>query len=537
MLLLDVVKETSKTLPEFNMDWILNQRKRKFNKIIETLENSIREAISLLDKYDFKYNGHYILSPEERIEIFNSANKKTAQGFIEDKKIRENKYFEVHRNSLLSVRLEFSFQNTKIYSLINIPFLKDHKISYAGVDYYPELPIVEKCIHINFKSGLMTIKVARAPLKFWRSEEFKFFDVTKKRVFKEIVVTTKIHQGGIKKKRNAPIILYYLVKGWFYTLDKLGFDREEMKLTEEYDEKDENNFYFPIFVKDGDQHVRTIYFKILKTSFEDLNKRRFVACILRELTHFNRRFNISDLEDPEGVLWMLILGQYIYVNKDLIIYPSVVVDHVREHLITNASLVDGVTRKAFRSLGLNINDFDDLLYNIYYKIDEWYINFIPSNLYEKRITFNPMFSGFERKLYSDIFKIIKKIKQKKRNMELSDASAFKFSKAYKPTWFNDHRGFFSTNPPKFNSNMSDILLHRFILTDSDESGSKKKGKQAPREIQLAHPSVLTVTSVTTVPSATPIISGSINPYISTDEEDNIVVDEELKKYVSKCFKR
>lgn len=540
VILLNVVKETSQTLMPFNYDWILERRKKKFENIINILEASIREALGLLSEYDFKYVGHHILTPEERIDIINASNSKPTVRLIEDKKVRDNKHFEVHKNTLLVVRLEFEFQNHRIHSLIHVPFLKDHKISTGGVDYYPEIPIVEKCIHINFKSGLLTIKVARAPLKFWRDEEYKFTSVSKSKIYREILITTRIHQASSKskKKRNSPIVLYYLVKGWRYTLNKLNINFDEITFVENYIEEDKDHEYFPINIKNEGVHERSIYLKVNKSSMEDINKRRFIACILRELSYFNRRFTINDLIDDEAIIWMLLLGQYVYVNKDLIIYPQVVVTHVKEHLSTNEKLIDGITRKAFKSLGINVFDFDDLLYHVFYKMDEWYVNFVPSDLYEKRITYTPMFSSFDRKLYSSIFKIMKKMKLKKRDMDLSDAGIFKYSNAYKPTWFNDSKGFFSANPSRCNGNMYDILLHRFILTDSDESGgNRKKGKQAPREIQLAHPSHLCTLSITTVPASTPIISGSINPYIDTDEEDNIVIDRDLKNYVDNCFKR
>jgi len=533
-LMLDVVKKTSQTLPDFNTDWILKNRERKFNTILASLENTIREAIKLLAIYDLTYVGHHILSPEERIESIRSSKTNEFSFNTNANKKTESKYFEIHKNTLLLVRLEFKFQNERIYSMIHIPFLKDHKISYGGVDYYPDIPIVEKCIHINKKSGLLTIKVTRAPLMFWRSEEHIFSDVTNTKVYKEIIVTARIHQGKKpKKSKTTPLILYYLVNGFHDTLAKLKFQPGELSFSETCDRTDDKNLYFEVKIKDQDIHLRSIYIKVSKTIINDLSKRRFVGGLLYALNSFKRPYTIRDLEDPEATVWVLILGMYVYVNKELIDSPDVVIEHVRDHLVTNETLVDGVTKNAFRSLGLEIRDFNDFLLQIYEKIHEWYSDFNPADLYNKRISYTALFSNFERKLYGDIYKILKSIKQKKKSMEMEHAKKFRYNKAHHETWWN--QGFFMANPILCNSNLAALLLHRVIIADSDESGGKRKGKQAPKEMQLADPSQLTVTAITTVPSSTPIISGSINPYVSTDIGDNIIVADELREYVKDCF--
>jgi len=524
---LDIVKHTSNSLAEFNKDFLLNWRTRKFDAIPLTMETMLKEAIVLLEPYGFKYEGYRILSPEEMLSYMSSRMKGTDS----------SSFFEVHVNSLYMAEFRFSFEGKIISSFAYIPFLRNHCIHYGGVDYYPDLPISEKCIHVS-KKGLLTVKVARAPLMFWRSIEHPMFEEGGHKIFKEVIVTARIHLGkkDVKRSNDTPLILYFLVYGFEDTLDRLNIRRDEVQFVDRYDPHDKDHAYFEVKVYNRTDHVNTLYLKVLQESMKDVEIRRFVGGLLYSLDTFKKPYTVADIYDKEATFWAMVLGSRVYVNKALIDQDKVVIDHAREHCMINNTLLDGATKNAFNSIGIPMRDFDEFLLTVYNKIHEWSVSYNPANLYDKRINYNAIFGGFNEKLFKDIYKILRDIKKNKKKMSDKHTQSFLYLRANKPTWFNVG-GMFMNNPTVYNSFVGLTLMHRFLSASTSESSEGRKGsKHVQKDLLLAHGSQLTVTSINTVPSSSPIISGGINPFISADDDGNIIVDPDLVKLTNNCFR-
>lgn len=525
---MSMIKAPSSDLPPFNNDFILNWRTRVFERIPQVMEGMIKEALVLVEQHGFKYEGFRKLTPEETIFHLTTKIKSTDP----------TSFFEVHKNTLVMGEFKFSFNGSTIISKVYIPFLKNHSAHYAGVDYYPDLPISERCIHANNVTGLLTVKVNRAPLMFWKSIQHPYIDITGKKVFKEVVVTTKLHFGkkAIKKNNTTPLILYFLVNGFENTLHQLGINSNDLQVVDYYDsETDSKHFYFEIRVFNRTEHVDNIYIKVKKKAMENVQVRRFISSLMYTLEDFKRPYTIRDIYDPEATLWYHILGSRVYINKSLIDQDPVVIDHAREHCEINNTLIDSLTKKAFQSVGINIQDFNHFLYIVYENIHKWCADYNPSDLYDKRINYNTIFGGFNYKLFSDIFKLMKEIKKKKKKTVDEHKHLLQYLAAHKPTWFNVG-GMFMTNPTVYNSFVGLTLVHRFLSASTSESSEGRKGgKHVQKSLLLAHPSQLTITSINTVPSSSPVISGSINPFINVDDEGNIIVAPDLIEYTRSCF--
>lgn len=530
-LQLQMLKSSDGEFPKFNNDFLLNWRRKVFDEIPYTMEQMIKEAMVLLEPFGYKYEGFRKLTPEETIQYYAKRMKGTDP----------STFFEVHNNTLTVGEFQFTHGKSIIVSKVYFPFLDNHKIHYAGVDYYPDLPISEKCICANNQTGLLTIKVNRAPLMFWRSIQHPFVEVTNKKMFKEVVVTTKLHFGAktAKKGNITPLVLYFLTRGFDYTLKVLGLKHDEISVVDYCDVDDTSKYYyFEIPVYSKGIIINNVYIRAKQKSMdENVHLRRFVASLLFMFDDFKYPYTIKDIYDPEATLWHHILGTMVYINKSLINESTMVIEHAKEHCTVNNSLIDSLTRKSFQTIGVDIENFDHFLQIVHEHIHEWCVRYKPEDLYDKRINYVAMFGGFNYKLFNDIWKIIRGLKKNrnKQKPQGENRHLLEYLAAHKPTWF-DVGGMFMRNPIIYNGFIGTLLVHRYLSASTSESAEGRKGsKHVQRTLLLAHPSQLSVTSINTVPSTSPIVSGSINPYIDVDESGAISVPQDLMEAVKNCF--
>lgn len=527
------IENVSKSLPKMNKDFILKHRYRVFEEIPKRVELILLEALEFLKQSDveYKYNGYTILNPDEKIEIMSKSGSNFPASLTIDKSKNNTKpLWEVHFNTIVLAKYSFVFNGNPVDIFVHIPFLRDHKSTYGGVSYYPDLPITEKCLHINKKENLLIIKVTRTPLKFWRIAPPLILDVEKKhKIYRDSIITARITKMK-KNSKGIPIIIYHLIEGFYPTLKRYGFAEDELILTERFDPDDKAYKYYDLEVNmNGIKLENTIYLKVKLDAEDDIYKRRFISSFIYVLRSFNRPYRISDIIDPEAILWLLILGLNTYQNVELMHDDSIVIRFAKEVVLSNKTMLDSLTVRAFKSINIHTDDFNDFLYAVFRNFDQWYSEYNAADLYDKRISYISMYGNFEKQVNRTVYGISKRIKQKKEGYFKS----LMYTDGTKPTWLFNSTGIFQANPQIFNSHLS-MLFRRFISADSDESGGKI-GKRVQTDFLYAHPSQLAVTSINTIPSSSPIISGSINPYIDIDEIGNIVVDPDIKEYVKKCF--
>ena len=68
-----------------------------------------------------------------------------------------------------------------------------------------------------------------------------------------------------------------------------------------------------------------------------------------------------------------------------------------------------------------------------------------------------------------------------------------------------------------------------VASSSSRKDRKSSKSKTPLHLLKAHPSHLIVTSILDIPSSSPIVTGSLNPYAQIDEDGNIVEPEYAKE--------
>lgn len=506
-----LLKNASAELPPFNDYLLIGFRKQKIEEIKDYLNTVFGEMPMLFENGQIvRYIGYESLSPIEHV------------AYIKNRKIAKNS-IEIQRSSFEVVKFNFDFNN-KVYPVyVYIPYMRNQMIWNSGNKYYLLLPEVERgglcCSRDSIK-----LKVMRAILSFYRDEMYTFTAKSGKEL-KEVVPTAHIHQKkqsrAGRKLGRMPVILYDLV---MYSFDQVvslyGFGPDVMQVVVS-DQNDSSDYeYFPI--------KGQICLRVNKKSLENIFVRRFVVSYLR-LCSACQDFilSINDLLDNgDHTFYKITMGKYIFPEKTEMSRGQLLYDNAKKHLETTITILDPKTKHHLRSIGIKSADIFEFVKDVFFNIDQWVVGYDPIDLYNKKIAslehlLTPLVNRVNRILFSILNNRTEKLDDNKMKDFVSKASQGK-------NWLSQNTRIFRVNPSVYNDNMFlSVLGKRFRsyddLDSSSKGGKKKSSKKKIPKFQLkAHPSQLVVESVNAVPSASPVVSGEINPYLEIDSDGNII---------------
>lgn len=497
-----VIKTAVDLLPDFNDDLLIHFRDRKISQIKQYLDTVFKESIKIFANSDFKYIGYTVLSPEDRIATL--IQNPIFKGSM-----------EIQKSTFEALKFAFEFQSTPYSIYINVPYTEFGRVILSGTDYYPLFPIVERG-GLHRSRDKVIIKVMRAPLSFWRKETIAFVaDGTIP--FKELVITTKIHQRSRRGKRTerTPLMIYPLAQSGFrQTMNTFQFAQDEIDLVATQSD--------PAFayVKVNE----STYIRLKPSVLEDINKRRVVATLMMIFLD-NKKFNIADVLRPTAEYFKVCLGRYTYPSNqnDELLYRN-----AREHLTMTNTILDPTAQHQLHSIGIDVADIYSLFTEVYYHIDQWLISYKPTDLYDKKIgALDQIMAGLVRDIFNKLFDIINNSHQKKVGLTHQTVNQFvRSASKFSGSWFSGSR-VFRPDQSIYNSNrLLTIGAKRFLSLENTETagrGAQASGhNRVPTALLKSHPSQLLVTSILSIPSSSPCISGDINPFCMIDGDGNIV---------------
>lgn len=492
-----IIKEVDEGFPPFNDKLLVDFRKDLLEGIEPYFDVAFKEIVKMFDGR-LKYVGYHTLTPKERIAYLSN---------MQDNKINK-KRMEIQDNSLKIVKYEFIFQEKSYFMHVHIPYLDPYAIILSDTFYYPQFPIVEKGLH-RIDKGVL-IKVMKSPINIWKKDT-STFSTTTGNIYREQLITIKIHQGVKrgKKTEKTPLLLYiFIYHGLYGTLNKLGFKDHEFDLVTTFDDNDKNYKYIKI--------KSNIFIKIHISVLDDIYKRRVIGSLIT-IFKFHRRFTIPDLVDPDAKYFKVTLGKYNqpYTSKDGILFK-----HAEKHLKSNETLFDIMAQRQLSNIDIQATNIQELLFESFYKIDKWISEYVPNDLYEKRIGgLDQMVEGLIRNVVTVAYNIV----NDKQGLTLKNIKSF-IQSASKQKWFSGST-MFRSNPQIYNDNwLLSIGGKRFRSIDNPHNNphNTTKTKVIPTELIKAHPSQAVVESILAIPSSNPCVSGTINPFIETDEDGNII---------------
>lgn len=529
-LLKKIATTASNLMPDFNDELIMRFRQRTIRKIPQYIDMMLREQVKML-KQPVKYTGYRLLSPEERIDYIRNNNI-------------YNKRINIQQSTFSMYAFIYEYEGVEYPIHIPIPYLNnDGAVLLNGTEYYPLFVFVERGgLHRTAKD--IIIKVMRAPLIFKRSETYTFI-TDKERIVRCNLITVKIHQRRSTGKRSdrTPLLLYHLVNHSFYgTMAMYGFEQGEIELVDHCPEEHDKDFSY-IRLNRGEAPKRGrkkqeplqfvndsgIYIKVKDTALDDKFKQRVIASFMAVLDEYPI-YTLRDLIAPTPAYYLTALGKFTYPTNTsgILLY-----ENAEKHLATTKTLLDRSAQYQLSTIGINVTDIYDLLLTIFYNIDEWIVNYNPTDMFLKKIgaldqIMSPVVSAINTKLFGVI-------NSEHEGFNAEKIKKFTRSASQGESWMTANP-MFRAKPTKYNDNwFMTIGTKRFRSLGNTEQGNNMGGRNIPKSLLKSHYSDLQVESIMALPHSSPIVSGEINPYCLINEDGAIIADAVLSAITEHCY--
>lgn len=470
--------------PKFNHQVLYDYREQSIAAIPRHLDDLFSQAEKII-------NGHQGDGP--KCEYIGSRPLLPAERLVERSKYGNPKV-NIRSNTCVENVFSFKFNNNIFECTIPIPFMKNRAIHLNGVEYFPLLGIVESgSVMIEPTHNKITLKVMRANIKIYRHDP-TVMTATDGRVFSATLITSAIHQ----KPRNVypPLVLYLVTKYSFVEcMDRLNVD---VSFTTEVGDDDATYFQFG----------NGIFVRVPKNpSKEELR----TAVALWTIYQTNRKIDLNNLRG----YFIATLAKYTYPTA---LKVAVGISNVKDHLNMNETLLDSVAKEAFAKQGIVVNNIGELLLVANSNIDKWLSEYMPNDLLNKSIGNLDYMAAilirqFNTRLFSKVINTKTGLTEDTLKKLLSLSSRNK--------WITDSK-LFRSKPTQYNDNYLLSIGCKRLRTESTDSASKKSKYTLSTSAMKAHFSSLIVESILCYPSSSPIVSGTINPYVQIKEDGSIV---------------
>lgn len=475
-------------IPPFN-DYMLTEfREEQMAQCVERMEMIIREAMKLFGGA-IEFMGSRVLSPEERLD------------YILQHKITYRRY-NVQRSETILVEYLFKFENELYTSHMYLPYLYNGSVVINDTKYYVFLNIIERIIYRSRNS--MTIKVLRSPLPFYRTMQYGYTSVCGK-TFYDNLITTAIHRRPetvrkSKTKLQTTTMVYLLARfGLTETMARFGITSEQLYTTTTPDSVSEDWYVFAC--KGG------VYLIVKKDLMADVTARRVVASLNYLLTVF-KFFKHEDLYAADHVAYRVMLGKCCFGAE---CNPARACSQADAHLSSIESYLDPFTRAELATQGIVCTDLYDLLYQISLHMDEWLTNHSPNDLYEKKLG---VIELILHAMTIDVFHRCYDIMKRKVLSQKDVRALLKFRTS---RINNIYACPLVRSPNGVHDNELLTVMGKKHRYPANSETTKHRGGSGSNPINAPehrfHPSFPGVESALTIPTSSPGVSGSINPYI------------------------
>lgn len=510
-----IIGRVTTQLRPFN-DKLIYGWKENISRIPEYFDKMFRQVVVFFDG-KMTYKGYREMSPVERIQ------------YILDNQIIRGSV-NIRRTETTLYQFEFEFRDRPYYAYIPVPYLINEKVIYNDTDYYPQFQIVEKGGVNRTETGTVIVKVMRLPITFGRrpGDKQKLTAMSGK-VYIDQLITAKIHMS---KSVGAdidklPLVLYHFCKyGYPQTMRWYHMEPDDIQLAQTYNPEDTEHEYFSL-------SGSTQYMKVRKSILTDFYKLRMVISLYLIWAQIPM-FTAADVFGDDTSYYLTVLGKYTS-SKDTPTLNKLLLPNALRHIKMTDPMLDLVAQSALESVGCKVNNVYELLYWMYYNIDDLMVSYDPTDLYDKKLESLDQLAGLVvRKVVLAQYDIIN---SKKSTLEPKTVEQFCKKCSPRENWIasgdNERQAkVFRANPALYNDCALFITLKRILSLESVASGGgrRRKGKakkgggknKANPLLLRAHPSMLTVTSLLDIPASSPIVTGSMNPYCEFDEDGNII---------------
>lgn len=508
-----IIGDVKEQLPPFNRKLLIDYRRDQISQLAEYMDVVYREAVKLVESGNLVYRGFYRMTPEERVRYLIDSTSKVGSSRFK---------LEILDSEMELVKYVFEYKGQEYGVFLHLPYLVNDQILISGTSYHFQLPIIERIIY-RIPDGLI-VKVMRSPLQFWRSEQYSYTS-EEGRLYYDPIITVRAHFGAKKREKHGiktSLVLYLLAeRGMTRTLETFGIDPSLISFSAEVPEKkDPEREHFIIRNKSG----QTMCMAVHRSIFDNLNHRRVVASI-HYLLQFFTKHDLSLLYDPEGTIFMIMLGRSIHGMplKEALAHGNIV-----NHQKSLTTYLDPFTKVQLINMGINVEDVYDLFVYVFNNMDDLVLNHSPSDLFEKKIAVNELIlSKTIRLTFREFYDLCKK-EQRAPGDQAIRRSLKRLSRPIVAI----HECGARSNPPIYNDNWLAAIGGKKVRQAANQQAGgqrgRKKGNLLTSREHYYHPSMMVVESALSIPASSPGVGGDINPYVPITDDGCFIMPEWAK---------
>lgn len=499
----DIIHAISEVTPSFN-DHAL------YDFVEDTIDNSpefpaviFREGFRLVPG-DLELMGYDVVSPEERVKFELRATPGKAN--------RPKIPLTVSHLRLVQYRIRFGTHY--VYTRLYTPYLVDGMLYIKDKRSMIRKVLLEKTVsRVNEKEkDGISVSPIRVNIWFNRKQSHRVESYTSGKHYSHFIVTARLFHGKVKNKICDTTIMHYMLAkfGMNETLKKFGISPKDISFVQDV-EKDTDKFEYFRTGPTNATWIRgsEIFLKVKNNLLADDHCRKLVINILYVLNFFTNQ-NIHNVYSTDEwsehlSIWKIILGT--------ILFEEPAEARAYSNALTNIKSVDAfidpITRDRFRKFGIPIDDIYDLIVYIFNNIDSLMVNMQVQDLYNSRLDVAKgiLEESYAKRIFHPIYMLAKRT-----NISIPDVeSTFRFN----PMLFR------MTSSGKKDDSEHYIAPPEMINDNFLLAGGMNKIKLGGKAEQRLHPSMVVVESIGTFSGKQIGKTGSINPYIPTDENSAI----------------
>lgn len=498
-----IIRTTAKKLPEMNHDLLKYHHRHQIDNMVDELQALFRQTLrEIANNMEwgpdvFKYVGYRELCPEERVATLQSTARKKFE-----------RRYDINQTNKRVMAFKFVYMGEYREMRVDLPYIDNYCIHRFGTPYYPIFAIADKGGIGYMRNNQILVKVMRARLIFHRAK-IVYVDTIEGRTLSEYLVTAKINQSSKGCKEPPPLVLHHLTTlGFTGTMKLYGVEKAiEIVESETLPKLDEKYYHVKL--------NNNCYIRLTKEYLTTNALRVLVG--LYTVCSFYPRYDYKRLIGRD--YYVIVTGRWSDTSCDYELYLA---GNAETYLSMNETLIDPQYRQMHNSIGIEYQTLDELVLFLFNNIDR----LVSDHDLGRVDMFRKRLAGCDA-ITEELIKIVnRRMFNVVRPRGSADKSPPNMKQLLNPVTFVrtfKNINVFRNSYTFYNDNMLAVAGLRFTaMTNTDVNGKSmgKKAQVSPAML-VSHYSHPAVVSIMTYPASSPIISGSLNPFVKVDKHANI----------------
>ena len=513
-----LIQAVSDRMPKTNREMLVEFPRREMRKALDFVDTCCKVAQNI-NPGAVEYTGHEVLKPEDvvRFLIYQGRPKdRIPTVFSELKLVRFNFVHNSHEGRRHKEAYQFLPYMHEDYLVIRGRKLAVHKGISARVftrDTETETSSKKKD-KTKTLIDVLLVNPNRVKIQCKRHIVVTPRSAINGDLYSPVfIITAKAHDKSStsRKKVESTLVLYLLAKyGLPALMERFDIPQDVLSFTEHVPHQDSEYDYFE--ARDMETALGPMFY--MKVRRADYAERTIVQKVVCETLYLLANFgfqNMDEVFDPGGTIWKTMLGR-ITSNAD---NDFKAFEEAKKHLMSADFFLDPLSQRRYKTFGVDVKDFYELVAYIFEHIDDIIVNTVPQDLYNRKIdiTDTLFISAYAEMIFGNFY-------YGRQQSQLKDTVVNRILN-FNPFAIEVAH----SRKPKGEPRDSDVTIYNPTLYGSDwlSAVGVHKVRRGGSALQRFHSSMAYVESLTALSGSDSGRTGYINPFVEIDPDTGAII--------------